>query len=246
MLAAGLLKTEYNQVCKATTQQAHRFIPNVASTRVSPRLHLLSLPTPMEQLKLAHNACKSMTNYGLDEVTLLTDRSKGKGKRENKLTKANLTKVLDYYGPSLCLDGSFLVQICRAKQDTRVILNCVKELVEKRGVEGDLINVPAKDGGEAPQTALWVAAVRGLPEVVLYLLQHGANQHLKSSGTFGLRSSPSCLLRLDPCEPLEAATKMLNCEKKEFCMAGRAAHRSSRFVADWVKCIAYLLDISNR
>ena len=216
LLAAGLLKTDYNQVSKATTQLAHPFIPNVASTRVSPRLHISPSPTPIEQLKLAHSACKTMTTYALDEVTLLTNRSKCKRKREKRLTKANLIKVLDYYGPSLFLDGSFLVQICRAKQDERVILNCVKELVEAHGVAGDLINVPAKDGGEDPQTALWVAAVRGLPEVVLYLLQHGANEHLISSGTFGLRSNPNCFFRLDPCEPLEAATIMLNCEKKDF------------------------------
>jgi hypothetical protein len=62
-------------------------------------------------------------------------------------------------------------------------------------------------------TPLCVAAVRGLPQVVAYLLQCGADKEMVSSGRFALHTQPKKSIRCRDETPHVFATTMRAAEK---------------------------------
>jgi len=79
--------------------------------------------------------------------------------------------------------NSFLSDCCGAKSaNENVILKCVRELIEHCGAKVDL------DG--LVLSPLCIAAARGMPSVVKYLLQNGAVVSKKGTGIF--HSNMSC------------------------------------------------------
>lgn len=137
----------------------------------------------VDQVKHAHLRIRDNTEiayYYLSEMT------------QSSLKLSKLCKVLQEYGPHVRLNaavssgGVFLVEVCRARNVTEhVILQCVVELVERRGA---LVNIATHESDRAHMTALCVAAVRGMPTIVQYLLQKKACSLIRSSGRFRLHT----------------------------------------------------------
>lgn len=114
--------------------------------------------------------------------------------RQQHLTRSSFLRLLNEYGPHLRYNqmlstgGIFLVTVCQAKNTReRTILQCVQELVERRGAE---VNKASSESANQSLTALAVAAARGMHTVVLYLLRAGADPNMRSSGRFQLHSNP--------------------------------------------------------
>lgn len=111
------------------------------------------------------------------------------------LTKAKLKGLLNEYGPIrvnnvVSSGGLFLVELCRAKQTREsTILACVKELIN----HGALMDRRSHESDSSQQNALCVATVRGMPTIVKFLLEQGANTEILSSGRFRLRGRKSLL-----------------------------------------------------
>lgn len=134
----------------------------------------------------------------------------------NKLTKARLVSLLEEYGPYLRINhpvssgGQYLVEICRAKHVTvSVVLKCIQELVEHRGA---LVNVQTRESDASQITPLCVAAARGMPAVLHYLLRHGARKDVLSSGRFALHTHPKKSIRCRDQNAQEFAEAMRNAE----------------------------------
>ena len=137
----------------------------------------------------------------------------------NKLTKARLVSLLHEYGPNLRFNrpvssgGLYLVEICRAKNvKETVILRCTQELVENWGIQIDLRTT---ESNISCQTALCVAAARGLHTVVQYLIDRGAIRDILSSGRFALHTRPKKTIRCLDQTALEFATTMRDAERLE-------------------------------
>jgi hypothetical protein len=140
-------------------------------------------------------------------------------KKGSSLTRKKLCGILAEYGPLLLVNeimssgGTFLVEVCRSRNTSqRVILECVKELVEARGA---MVNLATNESANSTLTALCVAAVRGMPKVVQYLLSKGASRDIQCSGRFRLYKNPKKSVKCTQASPLEFATAMLAEEKKE-------------------------------
>jgi hypothetical protein len=140
-------------------------------------------------------------------------------KKGSSLTRKKLCGILAEYGPLLLVNeimssgGTFLVEVCRSRNTSqRVILECVKELVETRGA---MVNVATNESTNSTLTALCVAAVRGMPNVVKYLLSKGASRDIQCSARFRLFKNPKKSVKCTKATPLEFATAMLAEEKKE-------------------------------
>jgi hypothetical protein len=169
-----------------------------------------------------------------------------KGK-EKCLTKSRMCRILDEYGPHLRINmtcssgGLFLVEVCRARHVKEVnILKCVQELVEHRGVTAMGVNLTSNESpnqSSTGQTALCVAAVRGMFTVVQYLLKVGASTQITSSGRFRLHCQPKKTLRCTDATPLEFATAMRDAE--------RAAGAKTRDLIGLEKCIQVLSSASS-
>lgn len=81
-------------------------------------------------------------------------------------------------------NGNFLTFCCEAVfASERVVKGCVKYLIQVRGA---CPNKPTSNG----YTPLAIATARGLPTVVQYLLEQGADINQRSQGWFKLESSP--------------------------------------------------------
>lgn len=105
----------------------------------------------------------------------------GKSKQRGILTKAKLRGLFQEYGPVIRVNGLvtsgslFLVELCRARHVREAtLLACVKELIQ---VHGALVNGITYESATSRQTALWVAATRGMTTIVRYLLEKGANPY---------------------------------------------------------------------
>jgi hypothetical protein len=147
-------------------------------------------------------------------------------KTPKPLSVARLRAIIHNYGPILninqrsAIGGTFLVDCCRARcVKESVILACVKELIERFGASP---NVPATEGSLHQQVnrkkqhnalpALVVAATRGMPSIVKYLIEHtSAHTNEKGYCRFRLFSNPKKSI----CgfyTPLEFAEKMREAE----------------------------------
>jgi hypothetical protein len=132
--------------------------------------------------------------------------------KKDELSLGKMHDLFEEYGPHLRVNrpvssgGLYLVEVCRAKHvHESVILKCVKELVENRGA---LVNMRSNESTGSIQNALCVAAVRGMPKVVRYLLEKGADKTITSSGRFALHTNPKKSIRYNQVTPLEFARGM--------------------------------------
>lgn len=151
----------------------------------------------------------------------------------NGLSKARLRSLLNEYGPIrvnrvVSSGGLFLVETCRAKHVREsTLLGCVQVLVEEHGA---LVDGRTFESQSSQQTALCVAAARGLPTIVRYLLQCGANPNIRSTGRFR-ESGLSVFLR--DATPLDFAVAL-----RRACQGNPASSK-----ADWKgydACIRHL------
>jgi hypothetical protein len=138
---------------------------------------------------------------------------------KNSLTKSKLCSILEKYGPHLFINktissgGTFLVEVCRSRNTAQgTILHCVQELVENRGAS---VNLATNESSNSILTPLCVAAVRGMPKVVKYLVSKGASPYIKGSARFRLYKNPKKSLRSQDSTPLQFAMSMLDAERKE-------------------------------
>lgn len=176
-------------------------------TRSSKRLRR----SPCHKVRDAHQRLKDNTELAFFYLSEMTHAS---GK--NSLSKQKMCGILEEYGPRLRLDhrvssgGSFLVEVCRARHvKESVILKCVEELVEARGAN---VNVATFEAQNKFLTALCVSAVRGMPKVVRYLLQHGASIEELNSGRFRLDTNPRKSVRCINVTALAFAQSMCQAE----------------------------------
>ena len=152
------------------------------------------------------------------------------------LTRAKLCGILNEYGPNLMINttlssgGTFLVEICRSRNvNTKAtILQCVRELVEQRGA---LVNIKSYESTSSTLTALAVAAARGLPTVVQYLLSKDAGDAASCSARFRLATNPKKSIRCVG-TALDFASIMMKAEKDE--------GASGRQLIDLQRCIRLL------
>ena len=152
------------------------------------------------------------------------------------LTRAKLCGILNEYGPNLMINttlssgGSFLVEICRSRNvNTKAtILQCVRELVEQRGA---LVNIKSYESTSSTLTALAVAAARGLPTVVQYLLSKDAGDAASCSARFRLATNPKKSIRCVG-TALDFVSIMMKAEKDE--------GASGRQLIDLQRCIRLL------
>jgi hypothetical protein len=167
---------------------------------------------PVHRVRDAHCLIKDNTEIAYFYLSEMANSCNG----ANKLTKARMIGLLNEYGPNLQLNrtvssgGLYLVEVCRAKHvKESVILRCVQELVEQRGVMTDL---RTSESDASCQTALCVSAARGLHTVVAYLLKRGAAMDIISSGRFALHTRPKKSIRCHHQTALEFATTMRDAE----------------------------------
>ena len=167
--------------------------------------------SPVHRVRDAHLLIKDHTEIAFYYLTEMTNSSK------QKLSKTSLVRLLEEYGPHLRINmivssgGLYLVEVCRARHvKEQVILKCVKELIEERGA---LVNLATQESESSRQTALCVAAVRAMPTVVQYLLQHGADPSVLSSGRFRLHTQPKKTLHCRSVTPLAFAQAMHQAER---------------------------------
>ena len=169
---------------------------------------------PVEKAREAHITLKRNTEIA---HFYLTEHCNSSSKTKC-LTRARLRGLIDEYGPHLMFNkgissgGTFLVEVCRAKNVPKAtILQCVQELVEKHGA---LVDQKTSEASNSSLTPIAVAAVRGLPNVVKYLLSKGANPDIECSGRFILsinyRKSLRCIGTAG-----QFAKKMLDAEFEE-------------------------------
>jgi hypothetical protein len=199
--------------------------------------------SPIVQVRDAHQLMKDNTEIAYFYLWELSGGSNTSSKSaKNSLTRTNLIKIFNTYGPHLMYNrtmssgGTFLVEVCRCRRakSATTILQCVKELVENRGT---LVNISTAESTHASLTPLCVAAVRGMPKVVEYLLSRGASITIPCSGRFRLHTNPKRSLQCNTVTALEFAEAMFTAEVKE------GANRSD--LKDLITCIK-LLQEANR
>lgn len=164
--------------------------------------------SPCHQVRDAHRMVKDNTEIAF---FYLSEMAHATGKKV-ALTKKSMVGILQEYGPHLRVNhpvssgGVFLVELCRARQvKEAVILKCVQVLIERYGAK---VNVHTYEAQNSHLTALCVAAVRGMPSVVQYLLQKGASGNEKCSGRFRLSTKSHKSIRCTDATALEFAQAM--------------------------------------
>jgi hypothetical protein len=194
--------------------------------------------TIVEQVRDAHRILKDNTEiayYYLWEMSY--------SNKKNTLTRAGLCGLLDEYGPNLMFNrqmssgGNFLVEVCRSKNTCQQsILQCVQELVERRGI---MVDIQTRESATSFATALCVAAARGMPRIVQYLLEKGARKDILCSGQFRLFIKKTKNVACVKVTAYEFAQRMLQAELAE--------GASKQQVKDLRKCVDLLEpdDISN-
>ena len=199
------------------------------SKRASKRLRR----SPIEQVKEAHRLLRDNTEIA---YFYLWELSSSSTSGKNSLSRSKLCGILNEYGPLLMLNktqssgGTFLVEVCRARNVSKnTILQCVQELVERRGA---LVNLKTNESSSSYLTSLCVAAARGLPKVVEYLLKKGADRQVCCSGRFRLSTNSKKTQRCTG-TPLQFATSMLYAEQ-----AGGA---SDHDLSDLKRCVKLLI-----
>lgn len=171
--------------------------------------------SPVYRVRDAHILMIANTEMAYSEVWEL-----GYSTKKNALTKQKMINILNEYGPVMvnrlmANGGTFLVEICRSRNTSpSMILQCVKELVERRGA---FVNIQNNDSMNSSLTALCVASARGMHKLVDYLLSHGAllSTNIRCSGKFRLFKNRNKCSKCIKVTPLEFSQQMLAAEKKE-------------------------------
>jgi hypothetical protein len=139
--------------------------------------------------------------------------------KKNSLSRARLCGLLDEYGPNLMFNrqmssgGNFLVEVCRSKNTSQKgMLQCVQELVERRGT---MVDLQTCESATSFLTALCVAAARGMPRIVEYLLDKGARKDILCSGQFRLFIKKTKNITCVKVTAYEFAQRMLQAELAE-------------------------------
>ncbi|CAB9500459.1 expressed unknown protein [Seminavis robusta] len=150
--------------------------------------------SPCQKVRDAHRHVIDNTEFAYYYLSELAHKS-GKA----ALTSPKLRGILDEYGPQLRINhrvssgGAFLVEVCRARHvKEAVILKSLQELVEHRGAN---VNTNTFEAQNSNLTGLCVAAVRGMPTVVKYLLGKGASTTANNAGRFRLVTNSRKSLR---------------------------------------------------
>lgn len=147
----------------------------------------------LQRVQDAHRSMLQKTEFAFFYVAELTSQQKNK----ELLTKSKLLSILQEFGPNLRLSGPlrsggvFLVELCRAKKVRETtIVKCVEHMLTKCKCDpNDITN----ESPSSRQTALSVAAARGLASVVALLLEAGAQTEMKCSGRFRLAFAKSSI-----------------------------------------------------
>lgn len=202
--------------------------------------------SPMEQVKDAHKLMQDNTEiayYYLWELSSSSNNNSASKSSKNSLTRVNLVRILNTYGPQLMYNktmssgGTFLVEVCRCRnaKSATAVLHCVQELVERRAA---LVNKATNESNSCTLTAICVAAARGMPKIVQYLLSKGAATDRKCTGRFRLHTNSKRSLRCNDLTPLEFAEAMLKAEVEE--------GAKSTELRDLKSCIKLLQDSRKR
>lgn len=164
--------------------------------------------TSLQRVKLAIESIRRNTDTAFFH---LSEMSRGQG---SCLSVAKLRQVLRQSCP-LRLNqvnrtgGVFLVEVCRARHVSETtVLHGVQELVDRHGAA---VNLQTYESPSSYETALCVAATRGMPTVVRYLLQKGADPGIRCAGRF--RSAGRTTLCRSDVTALEFATAMYQHEQ---------------------------------
>ena len=174
--------------------------------------------TALQRVRDAHQLMSTNTEIAFFYVSELVHARIAR----ERLTRARMNKILDEYGPRLRLHrtlsngGLFLVELCRAKAVTeRTVRQCVQSLLEERcgGVAASSINLPSSESPQCRETALCVAAARGMPTVTEYLLQRGADPAVRSSGRFTLHTNKKQSVRCENATAVEFVRAMMRAEQ---------------------------------
>lgn len=169
---------------------------------------------PLDQVRDAHRLMRDNS-----EISYYHVWESSSSTTKNSLTRSKLISILEEFGPNLMYNkvmstgGNFLVEVCRSRNAScHTVLQCVEELVLRRGCN---VDIRTHESSNASLTALCVAAVRGLPKVVEFLLRHGASTTMTCSGRFRLHTNPKKSIRYNDCTPLSFATRMRDAELAE-------------------------------
>jgi hypothetical protein len=169
---------------------------------------------PINRVRDAHKLLQSNTEIAYFFLWELSYE-----KNTKPLTKSQLLKILDEYGPRLRFNktvssgGTFLVEVCRARHTSQtMILQCVQELVEHRMAS---VNLASNESSNCILTALAIASSRGMPNVVKYLLSKGASPSQRCSARFRLYKNPKKSVRCTTSTPLEFSMEMQNVLKEQ-------------------------------
>ena len=181
--------------------------------------------SPVERVRDAHQLMTTNTEIAFFYLSELANGNSGGSK---KLTRARWTQIWNEYGPRLRIHrpvsngGLFLVEVCRARAvSERTVLLCVQSLVEEPNHSKNnsssnswIINLRTNESPRCRETALCVAATRGMCSVVQYLLQHGADPDIPSWGRFSLHTNKKQSVRCDEATVDEFVRAMLEAEEK--------------------------------
>ena len=176
---------------------------NANQRRASKRLRR----SPIHRVRDAHLLIKDNTEIAFFYLSELVN--------SKSLSLYKMVGVLDEYGPHLRINstvssgGIFLVEICRARKvKESTILRCVEELIRR----GSLVDLQTSESAGSRQTALSVAAARGMPSVVKFLLLQNASRELRSSGRFQVHSNKKRTIHLRDSLPIDCAKTMMDAE----------------------------------
>ena len=144
------------------------------------------------------------------------------GSSPSRLSTASLKKLLAAAVPvdidkvGLASESTLLMECVKARTaSATVILSCVRELVEGHGAD---VNQANQHGGGV--SALIIAAARGFPGVVRYLVQKGADVSHRGTGRFVTYLGTHAKPVRGTMTALEWATAMLDAER-ELCVMDR-------------------------
>ena len=185
---------------------------------------------PVFRVRDSHLLVKDNTDiayYYLEELTSTPNKS---------LTVSRLQSILHEYGPHLRINnrtkvgGTFLVACCRARYAREChIRQCMQLLVESYGAN---LSLATMETAQSSLTPLCVAASRGMPTVVAYLLGKGASKTETSTGRFRLHTNARRSVKCTQATPLEFAQEMRAAEENE--------GADKRDLKDLDKCIRLL------
>jgi len=179
-------------------------------TRISKRLKL----SPKYAVARAHQSLHQRMEYAHLALTELTHQ------REQPLTVKRLRAILERWKPLRVnqraeVGGTLLIECIRARfVHEKVILECARLLIQEWSAQPDVATGSGPgSGGAGGLTPLCIAAARGMPSVVAYLLDEAkASASIAGEGRFKLWGNQHKTVA-GSYVPAEWASKMLEAEE---------------------------------